>query len=189
MIYLDLFLSFLKLGAFTFGGGYAMIPMIREIVVSKGWLEEAQLLNFIAVAESTPGPVAINMATFVGSSQAGVLGALMATIGVVLPSFVIIVLISSVIRNFLKYRGVQAFLGGVRPVVVALITGTALTMLLDVVLSIKTVGTPIVFDWRAALLIGILLLGGALYKRFRKKALPPIGVILFSAAFGLIFYL
>ena len=92
MIYLQLFLTFLKIGAFTFGGGYAMIPLIRESVLGYGWLSEEQILNFIAIAESTPGPIAVNMATFVGASQAGILGALVATLGVVLPSFIIILL-------------------------------------------------------------------------------------------------
>ena len=94
MIYLELFLTFLQVGAFSFGGGYGMISLIRERVLAHGWLCEEELLNMIAVAESTPGPIAVNMATFVGSSQGGFLGALLATIGVVLPSFIIILLIS-----------------------------------------------------------------------------------------------
>ena len=85
MIYLRLFLTFLKIGVVTFGGGYAMIPLIKDECLTAGWLTESELLNFIAVAESTPGPIAINMATFVGSSQAGFWGSLVATIGVVLP--------------------------------------------------------------------------------------------------------
>ena len=97
MIYLQLFLTFLEIGAVSFGGGYAMIPLIREKVISHGWLVEEELLNMIAVSESTPGPIAVNMATFIGSEQGGVLGAMLATLGVVLPSFIIILLISSVI--------------------------------------------------------------------------------------------
>ena len=85
MIYLSLFLTFLKIGTFSFGGGYGMISVIRDECLSIGWLNEEQLMNFIAVAESTPGPIAINMATFVGSSQGGLLGAIVATAGVVLP--------------------------------------------------------------------------------------------------------
>ena len=128
MIYLQLFLTFLKIGAFTFGGGYAMIPLIRESVLSYGWMSEEQILNFIAVAESTPGPIAVNMATFVGASQAGILGALCATLGVVLPSFIIIVLIVALLNNLLQFAGVKAFLGGVRPAVVGLITAAFLTL-------------------------------------------------------------
>ena len=93
MIYLQLFLTFLKIGAVSFGGGYGMISLIREDCLANAWLNEEELLNFIAVAESTPGPIAVNMATFIGSSQAGFGGALLATLGVVLPSFFIILLI------------------------------------------------------------------------------------------------
>ena len=104
MIYLQLFLTFLKIGAVTFGGGYAMIPLIKDECLSSGWLTENELLNFIAVAESTPGPIAVNMATFVGSSQAGFWGSFVATLGVVFPSFVIILLVASVIKNLLKFN-------------------------------------------------------------------------------------
>ena len=121
MIYFKLFLTFLEIGAVSFGGGYGMISLIREAVLSNHWLTESELINFIAVSESTPGPLAVNMATFIGSSQGGVLGSLLATLGVVLPSFVIILLIAAVLSNLLKYAGVQAFLSGVRPCVVALI--------------------------------------------------------------------
>ena len=119
-ILLRLFLTFFKIGLFTFGGGYAMIPLIRDECLANEWLSEGELLNFIAVSESTPGPVAVNMATFVGSSQAGVLGSLCATFGVILPSFIIILLIVAILKNVLQYAGVRATLSGVRPVVVVL---------------------------------------------------------------------
>ena len=112
MILLELFLTFFEIGALTFGGGYAMIPFVREQVLAHGWLTEEELLNMIAVSESTPGPIAVNMATFVGSEQAGILGSAAATLGVVLPSFLIILIISVLLKNFLKYKGVGAFLGG-----------------------------------------------------------------------------
>ena len=137
----QLFITFFKIGAFTFGGGYAMIALVRETVLANGWLTESEVIDFIAVAESTPGPIAVNMATFVGSSQAGILGSVCATLGVVLPSFVIILLIAAVIKNFLKYKGVQAFLSGVRPCVVALILSTALTMGLNVLFGFTTVAS------------------------------------------------
>ena len=105
---LDLFLTFMKIGAFTFGGGYAMIPLIqREICDNKQWLNEDDILEVVAIAESTPGPVAINAATFVGSQTAGTLGAVCATLGVVLPSFLIISLISFVLKAFQESRAVQ----------------------------------------------------------------------------------
>ena len=108
MIYFKLFLTFLEIGAVSFGGGYGMISLIREAVLSNHWLTESEFINFIAVSESTPGPLAVNMATFIGSSQGGVLGSLLATLGVVLPSFVIILLIAAVLSNLLKYAGAYA---------------------------------------------------------------------------------
>ena len=168
-VLLDLFLTFLKIGAVSFGGGYAMIPLIQEEVLSHAWLTSDEILNFIAVAESTPGPVAINMATFIGSSQAGFLGSVFATLGVVLPSFIIILIIASLIRGILKYQGVQAFLKGVRPVVTALIIGTGLIMLLSVFLSFTSVGDSVIFDWRALVILGIVAITSFVYKKITKK--------------------
>lgn len=185
---LELFLTFLKIGAFTFGGGYAMIPLVTDEVVSNGWLTSEQVLNFIAVAESTPGPIAINMATFVGSSQAGILGAIAATLGVVLPSFIIILAIATVIRGLLRYAGVQAFLKGLRPVVVGLIVGTAITVFLTVVLSLKSVYTAVAFDWKALVIFLSIAILNTIYKRIKKKNLPVIVLILISAVLGIFFY-
>ena len=101
MIYLELFLTFLMIGAVSFGGGYGMIALIRQEVLSRGWLTEAELMDRIAVAESTPGPIAVNIATFVGSSEGGILGALLATLGVVLPSFIVILIVA---KFYLKFK-------------------------------------------------------------------------------------
>ena len=109
-IYLLLFLTFLEIGAFTFGGGHAMISLIREKALMYEWMTNEELLNFIAFAESSPGPIAINMATFVGSSQAGLIGAIIATVAVVLPSFLMILLIAAVIKNLLKNNYVKSFI-------------------------------------------------------------------------------
>ena len=95
---LKLFLIFFEIGAVSFGGGYGMVSLIREIVLSNGWMTESEFMSFVAVTESTPGPIAVNMATFVGASQAGAPGALVATLGVVLPSFIIILLIAALLR-------------------------------------------------------------------------------------------
>ena len=139
----QLFWTFLEIGAVSFGGGYGMISLIREKVLLHGWLEETQFLSFIAVSESTPGPLAINMATFIGASQAGTAGAICATLGVVLPSFFIILLIAALIHNLLQYAGVNAFLSGIRPCVVALILATAVTMGLSSLLGVSTLAdTP-----------------------------------------------
>lgn len=188
MIYLKLFLTFLEIGLFTFGGGYAMISLIRDKALMYGWLSEEELLNMIAVAESTPGPIAVNMATFVGSTQGGVLGSLIATVGVVLPSFIIILLISAVLRNFLKYQGVQAFLRGVRPCVVALILATAVTMALSTLLDITTLRGGCALDARGMIILGILVAIALTFQKVRKKKPSPILMILISAGLGMVLY-
>ena len=124
MIYLDLLLGFLKVGCFTFGGGYAAIPLIRDVVMSYGWLTEDQLTYMIAVSESTPGPIMVNMATYVGSSQGGLLGAILASLAVVMPSFCIILLILILLRSIIKNPNVQAILRGMQPCVVGIILAT-----------------------------------------------------------------
>lgn len=188
MIYLTLFLTFFEIGLFTFGGGYAMISLVREKALSLGWLTEEELLNMIAVSESTPGPIAVNMATFVGSTQGGMLGSLVATLGVVLPSFIIILLISALIRNFLKYKGVQAFLGGVRPCVVALILATAVTMLLSTLLGITTVSGGFALDVRGIIIFSFLVAFAFVCKKVKKKKPSPIWMILLSAGLGMLLY-
>ncbi len=188
MIYLKLFLTFFEIGLFTFGGGYAMISLIREKVLEFGWLTEDELLNMIAVSESTPGPIAVNMATFVGSTQGGILGSLVATLGVVLPSFIIILLISALIRNFLKYKGVQAFLSGVRPCVIALVLATAVTMLLSTLLGITTISAGLAPDVRGIIIFVILVAIALIFNRIKKKKPSPVLMILISAGLGMLFY-
>ena len=188
MIYLNLFLTFFEIGMFTFGGGYAMISLIRDKALAFGWLTEEELLNMIAVSESTPGPIAVNMATFVGSTQGGILGSLAATLGVVLPSFIIILLISAFIRNFLRYKGVRAFLSGVRPCIVALILGTAITMALGTLFNITTVNGGISPDIRGIIILAIIVGTAFVFKKLKKKKPSPILMILISAGLGMIFY-
>jgi chromate transporter len=186
--YLTLFLTFLKIGAFTFGGGYAMIALIRDECLANGWLSEGELLNYIAVAESTPGPIAINMATFVGSSTGGILGAMVATLGVILPSLVIILLIAAVFTRFSKYPAVKAILGGIRPVIVALITGTGATMLLSLIFGIKGFKSSLAFDWRGLVILVLVAAISFGYTRIRKKALSPIFLIIFSGMLGVLLF-
>ncbi|MBR2370546.1 MAG: chromate transporter [Clostridia bacterium] len=188
MIYLDLFLTFLQIGAVSFGGGYGMISLIREKVLMFGWLSEEELLNMIAVSESTPGPLAVNMATFIGATQGGLLGSLIATLGVVLPSFIIILIIATLIHNFLKYKGVQAFLGGIRPCVVGLILATAGTMLLSVLFAFKQVGDSFSFDIRGAVIFAAIACVSVVGKKLLKKAPSPIILILISAYLGMVLY-
>lgn len=188
MIYLKLFLTFLEIGAFSFGGGYGMISLVREAVIENGWLSEGEFINFIAVSESTPGPLAVNMATFVGASQGGIPGALLATAGVVLPSFIIILIIAALIKNLLRYAGVKAFLSGVRPCVVALVLATAATMALSLFFSLKTLGGPVSADWRALLIFAVLAVFSFVLKLAKKKGPSPILMIVFSAGLGIVFY-
>lgn len=188
MIYLELFLTFLQIGTVSFGGGYAMISLIREQVLSHGWLSEEALLNMIAVSESTPGPIAVNMATFIGSAQGGVLGSLVATLGVMLPSFVIILLLAALVRNFLKYRGVQGFLSGVRPCVVGLILATAITLFLSTLLNIKTIDSRVTPDVRGLIIFALILVISILTKVIVRKKPSPILMILISAGLGMILY-
>lgn len=128
MIWIELFLTFLKIGAFTFGGGYAMLPLIQSEVERHGWLTQAEVVDFIAVSESTPGPLAINMATFVGIRTGGVFGAVCATLGVVLPSFVIILIVAKFYEKFRKSRAVDGVMYGLRPVVIGLIGAAFLSV-------------------------------------------------------------
>ena len=193
MILFRLFITFFEIGLFTFGGGYAMISLVREKVLSHGWMTDAELSNMIAVSESTPGPIAVNMATFVGSTQAGILGSAMATLGVVLPSFIIILLISAIMKNFLKYEPVKAFLLGVRPCVIALIMGTAVTLGLSTLFGFKSIGTPIETtafspDIQGIVIFLAVMTSAITLKKITGKKPSPIILILISAILGMIIY-
>lgn len=185
---LDLFLTFLKIGTVSFGGGYAMIPLLTDEVLAHGWLTNSEIMNFIAVSESTPGPVAINMATFIGSSQAGVLGALLATLGVVLPAFIIILIVASLIKGLLKFAGVEAFLNGVRPVVVGLIVSTGIILFITVITGLTSVYDSFSFDWKSLVIFTVVATTHFVYKKVTTKAISPIILILISAVLGVIFY-
>lgn len=187
-IYLQLFLTFLKIGAVSFGGGYAMISLVRETCITNGWLTEEEILNFIAVSESTPGPIAINMATFVGSSQGGILGSFLATLGVVLPSFVIILLVAAVMRNVLKYAGVNRTVKSVQPAIVAMILSTALTMFLSNVFNLSNIHSTFEFDWKSLIIFAIVATVAVLYKKLRKKNMSAILLIVLSAIMGMLFF-
>lgn len=189
MIYLQLFLTFLEIGAVAYGGGYAMISFIRDKVLANGWLTEGELLNIIAVAESTPGPIAVNMATFVGATQGGPLGSALATLGVVLPSFLIMLLIAAVLKNFLEYQGVKAVMRCVRPCAIALILGTSLTLFMSNLLGItKGIAGGISPDVKGLILLAIIFLISFIIKKIRGKKPSPVLMIGISALLGIIFY-
>ncbi len=151
MIYLQLFLEFFKVGLFCFGGAFGMIPLIEETVVTRGWLTESEFFNLIGVCESTPGPIAVNTATYVGSVMGGPLGSICATLGVVLPSFLIILLIAAVLKNLTDNKYFKSFMRGVKPVVVALILSTGSLLLL------KTIGYAGVQKFRVDVVSVVIL--------------------------------
>lgn len=187
-IYLEIFLTFLKIGVVSFGGGYGMISILKEEVVKHGWMSVEEFSDFVAVSESTPGPIAINMATFVGSSQGNFFGALLATIGVILPAFIIMLAIVMILKNFLKYKGVDAFLKGIRPCVIGLILSTGLLLVLSALTGIKTVNSTFVFDWRNIVIFASIVLISIIYKKISKKNISPILLILISAVFGIVMF-
>ena len=168
MIYLTLFLTFLKIGAVSFGGGYAMIPLIREEVLSFGWLNEAEFTNFIAVAESTPGPIAVNMATFIGSKVGGIGGSLLATLGVVLPSFIIILLIMSLFKSVLKNKYFQAILRGLKPCVIGIVLATGILM---IVKNCFSVADTVIINMNAVIITALLALCSYGYNKFSSKSI------------------
>lgn len=185
MIYLDLFIGFLKVGCFAFGGAYAAIPLIRDVVLSYGWLTDEQLTYMIAVSESTPGPVMINLATYVGSSQGGVLGSALATVAVALPAFVIIWLVMVLLRSFLQKPYVQAVLGGVKPCVIGIILATGIYMSLS---SVITFGGGVALDWKAAIIAGVVAAIVLVWRLVKKKKASPIALIVVSACLGILVY-
>lgn len=128
MIFLELFLTFFKIGLFTFGGGYAMLPLIQSEVLSKGWMTSEEIINFIAVSESTPGPFAINCSTYVGTEMGGILGGICATLGVVLPSFIVILIVAKIFDKFKNSRVVAGCMCGLKPAVIGLIGSAVITI-------------------------------------------------------------
>lgn len=182
MIYWDLFFGFLKVGCFTFGGAYGAIPLIRDVVLSYGWMTDEQVTYMVAVSESTPGPIMVNMATFVGSTQAGILGSALATLAVVLPSFVIIVLITALLKNAIKNPCVQAVLRGLKPCVIGIVLSTGIYM------TVKPCFLTAGMDIRSiviAVILAAAMFGGP---KLAKKKMSPIALIVSAAALGILLF-
>ncbi len=180
MIYLELLWTFFKIGAFTFGGGYAMLPLIQEQVIAHGWLSQEELLNFIAVSEGTPGPFAVNVSTYVGMETAGILGALCATLGVVLPSFGIILIVAKCFQRFRQSQTVRGLLSGLKPAVVGLIATAVLTtgqaVFFPVGVTAAVLTSPAFYTAAGIFLLCLIL---------ALKKLHPIWIILISAVLGI----
>ena len=184
MIYLDLFLGFLKVGLFAFGGAYGAIPLIRDVVLSYGWLSDEALSYMIAVSESTPGPIMVNLATYVGSTEAGFLGALVATLAVVLPSFIILLMITALLKNAFKNKYVQAVLRGLKSSVIGIVLAMGVYMLVKNCLMEDTFK----MNLRSIVITAVLGIVAVLYKYFSKKKMSPIMMIVISSLLGMFVY-
>lgn len=180
MIYINLFFTFLKIGAFTFGGGYAMLPLIRASITENNWMDDDQILNFIAVSESTPGPFAINVSTYVGMEVGGIFGSVLATLGVVLPSFIIILIVAKIYDKFKTNKYVQGAMSGLKPAVIGFIAtavlSTGITVFFPTGIKLEVMGT---FAFITSVIIFVSMLILAL------KKVHPIIIIGISAAAGI----
>lgn len=181
MIFFELFYTFFLIGAFTFGGGYAMLPLIQEQVVAKGWMDDQTVVNFVAVSESTPGPFAVNMATAVGSQMGGVLGAACATLGVALPSFIVILIVARCYLAFRKSKVVSGCMRGLKSAVVALIAGAVLSVAITVFFP-QGFETALFTQPQIYVSAGIF----ALMMVLAFKNLHPILIVCLSAVLGIV---
>ena len=185
MIYWKLFWDFFKVSCFTFGGAYGAIPLIRDMVLGNGWITEERFAYMIAVSESTPGPIMVNMATYVGSDQAGFWGSLVATVGVVLPAYLVILLIICILKNIITNRYVQAVLRGLKPCVVGIVLATGVYMTIHNALPLSD---GLVLDIPGAVTTAILAAVILLWPKLTKKKLSPIALILCSAVVGMVIF-
>ena len=178
MICLELFVTFFKIGLFTIGGGYAMLPLIQADVQAHGWMTAEELVNFIAVSESTPGPFAVNVSTYVGAELAGLTGALCATLGVVLPSFLIILLVARFYAAFRASAAVSGAMSGLRPAVIGMIGAAAVSVG-------QTVFAPDGVQALAGYPLACSLAIFVLMAFLTHRKLHPIAIILLSALLGI----
>ena len=185
MIYLELFLGFLSVGCLAFGGAYGAIPLARDMVLAHGWLTDEELTYIIAVSESTPGSVMVNLATYVGSTKGGALGALCATVAVVLPAFLVILLIVKVLKTALKNQGVQAVLYGLNPCVIGIILATGIIFIVNNIFIPDPVRITGIREIILTVILGAVMFGcGPVF----KKKPSPILLIIISAILGIIIY-
>lgn len=184
MIFLQLFYEFFKTGLFAVGGGLATLPFLEDISQRTGWFTSAQLADMLAISESTPGPIGVNMATYVGFETAGILGALCATAGLVMPSVIIIVLVSKVLEKFRTNTYVEAAFYGLRPASVAMVASAGIGVAMTTLLNLTASGFA-VLRWRELVLAAVIL---ALTNFVPKvKKFHPIVFIALAAAVGIIF--
>lgn len=186
MKYLELFIVFFKIGAFAFGGGYGMIPVIRQEVLSHGWLDDDSLLEMIAVSESSPGPVSVNLATFVGSERAGVLGSFLATLGVILPAFIIMLIVSKIFTQYQNNKIVQSAFTGIKPTVCGMILATGLVLTVKSLLPGLIASFELTPSMPAAITAALLAAEMLVYKKIKGKSLSPALLIGSSAVLGVV---
>ena len=193
MIYLELFLGFLKVGLFSFGGAYGAIPVIREVVTQYGWVTEEKFAYLLAISESTPGPIMVNTATYIGNEVCsreygpigGLLGSALATFTVCLPAFIIILVLSMILKNFLKNQYVLAVLDGIKPCIIGIILATGFHMIVE---NLLASGMNIQNNWQAMVIMAIVILAMFVYQKLKKKNISPIMLIGVSALAGIIIY-
>ena len=185
MIYLKLFLTFFKIGLFTFGGGYAMLPLIEEAVAKNGWMDVSELVNFIAVSESTPGPLGVNLSTYVGCEVAGILGSLCATLGVVMPSFIVILIVAKCFEKFKSSKTVKGCMSGLKPAVIGLIASALISVGAAAFFpeALYTDGITLAFLKDAAFYISCATFAVTVFLAVKK--LHPILIICLSAGIGI----
>ena len=185
MIYLKLFVVFFRIGLFSVGGGLATLPFLQEIVHNYGWITSEELYNMIAISESTPGPIGINTATFVGFNTAGVFGGIMATLGLVAPSIIIIIIIAHYFAKFSEEKIVKSSFYGIRPAVAGLIGAAGYEVAKIALFNLEnynlTNNIKDLFDIKGILLFGVIFY---LIRKFNKH---PISYILLAAVIGILF--
>ena len=184
MILWDLFIGFLRVGCFAFGGAYGAIPLIRDVVLSYGWLDDEMLTYMIAVSESTPGPIMVNLATYVGSSQAGLAGSVVATLAVVLPSFLIILLVTALLKTALKNPYIQALLRGLKPCMIGIILATGVYMILKNGI-VMTAGSLALKPLILTAVLSAVYFGS---RKLKKGGISPILLICLAAVAGIAAY-
>ncbi|HAQ57329.1 MAG TPA: chromate transporter [Acholeplasmatales bacterium] len=182
-----LFWTFFKIGIFTFGGGYAMIPLIQSELVGDGFITAESLVDFIAVSESTPGPFAVNIATFIGIEAAGVLGGVVSTLGVILPSFIILLLIARFSAKILESKGFKAAFVGLRPAVAGLVLAVAFTLAAERIFPSLDLNA-LRFDFGVFDAYAVIILTFIFVLSRKCKKLSPILLLLIAAVLGVVLY-
>ncbi len=185
MIYFALLFSFFKIGCFAFGGAYGAIPLIRDEVLSHNWLTDEMLSYIIAVSESSPGPIMVNLATYIGTIQGGILGAVIATFAVVLPSFIIILLITILLKTALQNQYVQAVIRGLKPCIIGIVLATGIYMTLNNCFGIIS---AITISLQSIIITIALVVSMFGYKKLKNRKLSPIMLIIIAAFLGIGIY-